>query len=123
MSSEIGLLFYYVPYKNCLRQMQTKPMTEEESIKYVDAKILTHNTEEPDSMAAPPAYFVPLSAFKPIEATLAEPLKSEQFELREDDCDDPHCAIHNKSLQEELKQSAVGRAILRTMGVHVEEAE
>ena len=109
-SSELGLLFYVVNKR--LRRMDVPLMMEDEARTYIAAKILTVQREEPKAPAAPPAYFLPLSALKPIETT-AEPLTAEaianDFADEQDqaleklnkflkkNCEDPDCPIHGKT--------------------------
>jgi hypothetical protein len=135
MSEEIGLLFYKAKASdgsNALAQMGARAMSEADARRYIDAKILTHNAEEPhSSSSAPPAYFVPLSAFIPMEASLAEPLKQEEFEIGDEDddedCQNPHCLRHSKAARNQLRETLENHpakvVILRSLGVDEEEEE
>lgn len=128
MTSELGLLFYFS--QGTVHRMGVKPITLEEARKYIASKVFTHNLEERgEGQAAPPAYFVPLYSFNPLEATLAEALKEDDFKepspfegLMKHDCEDDDCPIHGSSEEamegrEKMKNSPGGAFVLRSLGL------
>ena len=134
MSGELGFLFYPARTRTPdgqrvgegMAQMAVKLLSEEDAAAYVSAKILTDNIEDEGGKAMPPAYFVPLSAFKPLDG-IGKPLKPEDFEYKtlaeaasEQPCGQPGCIACNDSLQEHILQHPDGEAFLQGVGIDTE---
>lgn len=126
---ELGLLFFKSDSLQtggkCIAQMNVELMNEADARRYVNAKMLVKNIEEPNVSSAPPVYFVPLSSLIPLEETLATPLIPEEFTTKPKECFDPECLVHSDDpevaeLKELLSRNKYGKLWLERFGIEVE---
>lgn len=87
--SEKGLLAFLIPKGRggVAIMANMNPLIKEHAEQYVEAKLLVRKLENDDN-DAPQVYWVPLSAFQPLEPTGLEELTEELAIIKDDDEDE-----------------------------------
>jgi hypothetical protein len=108
VSSKLGLVGYL--WDRTFHVIQSAPITEEDAERYAAAKVRVVDVESESPDPLQPCYWIPLDAFKPLEATASAPLTELDIKSPKEHnkCDNPDCLIHGHSPRAKLFRERMG---------------